>query len=283
MDRGSLQTEKAWADDDEPRLLEGNGEQLAAVVLGLLDNPRASDGVKYYLFRTLSGLLGVPTKIEVLKKETQEKIVLAALKMIAAKKKFFKNTPQDELDGYRALRREAVKVVAKTPSPTIADRSLPALVLAQIAAGDESISPAPRLDERIEAAIGLARLAEKAEKFPDFQADYAAAAIAQAVRSFGVQANMNIDKKGIERLRPWRVDAARLAEAVDAMKGNGKNAFINTASGQCQKAVLTNLAAALQIPARPNDLADWLERNPPPSKTLFKSVSESTIKPGAAE
>src|SRR5262249_8842560 len=144
---------------------------------------------------------------------------------------------------------------------------------------DESITPAPRTDERIEAAIGLARMVAKAEKWPDFQADYAAAMVAYAVQAFGLDANLTYDKTGVKRARPWRVDAPRLSEAGEAMRGEGKNAYINSVIDQCMKNVLTNLD---REKARKSETAlffDWLDRTPPASKSLFKGADDTAIKP----
>src|SRR5262245_25137714 len=110
--RSGILTEKEWADEVLPRLAEGNGEQLASVCLTLLKDAKPKDGTKYYLFRTLSSLLAVPSKTPLVKKENEEKAILAALEFMESTPKFAKKTPREELEGYKVLRREAVKLIA---------------------------------------------------------------------------------------------------------------------------------------------------------------------------
>src|SRR5262249_44113777 len=86
VDRGVLQSEKDWAEEAQPRLADGNAEHLAVVLLGLLDNPKANDAVKYYLFRGLASLLGLPRqRVALLKPDTEEKAVAAAMKFVEKK------------------------------------------------------------------------------------------------------------------------------------------------------------------------------------------------------
>ena len=204
QERGSLQTEKVWADEVQPRLAEGNAEYMAEVMLSLVDNPKVNDGVRYYMLRGLASLLALPRPTQpLLKKETEEKILPSAMKLVEKKGVFPKATPRGEVEGFKILRREAIKVVAQYRTP-IVGKERPALILARVAGNDQGIVPAPRLDERIEAAIGLARMTAGAAKFPDFQPDYAMFQIASCVGEFGNQADRNRDAKTTARLRPGR-------------------------------------------------------------------------------
>jgi hypothetical protein len=114
---------------------------------------------------------------------------------------------------------------------------------------------------------------------PDLQKDYAAAAFARAIYAFALSANANIEQKNVlERSRPWKVDAARLLEALDLMKGDGKDRYVNDVFKECRK-VLAPLETGGAAPA--NALGDWLSGNAPPSKALLKSDPESTVKAAA--
>jgi hypothetical protein len=240
---------------------------------------KANDGVEYYLFRAMADVLGVPLKSAPLKKDTEEKLVQAALDFVEKTVKLPVNTPREEVEGYKVLRREAVKVLAQSPSPAVGEKGKPALVLARIAAGDDRIMPPPRIDEQLEASIGLARMvARQAGKPGDFQADYAAAAIGRAVQVFVLRANPNIDKKGLARARPWKVEAARLGEAIEAMRGDGKNKYVNNVIRQCQTPLADIEKGSV---GKANALGDWLTENPPQSKSLFKNDDSSTVKPAA--
>jgi hypothetical protein len=279
MERGTPQKEKDWVAQVLPRLGEGNAEHLAGVLLTLLENPKTNDGIKYYVLRGLSSLLALPKQSPaLLKKETEEKAIRAAIAMVEKKTVFPQRVARGEVEGYKVLRREAVRVVAQVGVPVLGDKDRPALVLARVAGNDESIQPPPRLDERIEAAIGLARMGALAAKYPDFQPDYAMFQIAQAVLEFGLQAAKNLaDSKGPPtRSRPWKIDAARLGEAVEMMKGDVKNTYVQQVADQCLL-VLNAIENGGQGGA--NNLGDWLAKNSVPAKTLFKSVPDSAVNP----
>ncbi|MFO0844807.1 MAG: hypothetical protein U0797_20815 [Gemmataceae bacterium] len=278
--RDVLHTEKEWADEVLPRLAGGTGEQLAAACVQLVEDPKTNDGARYYLLRTLASLLGVPSQVPVVKPETAEKAYAAAVKLVEKKNPFPKATPRQEVDGYRVLRQQAVKLLAQARVPVVGKDKV-ALTLARVAGNDEGLAPPPRIEERIEAAIGLARMAPAAAKFPDFQIDYAASQVARAVAAFGRHANANLDSKPQMRLAPWAVEAARLLEAVEGLRHDVKSPYVQKATDQCLKLVLASIER--RTPAEHAALTDWLGLNPPPATSLFKGDEGSAIKPAAEE
>jgi hypothetical protein len=283
LERGILQTEKAWADDVAPRLAEGNGEHLATIALAILENPKLkNDGARYYLLRTLWSLLALPQDAKFRpKKETEEKVIKLAMKIVEKKMVFPRATPRGEVEGYKVLRREAVRVVAACPTPILADKTKPALTLARIAGNDPDVAPPPRLDERLDAAIGLARLGASAAKFPDYQPEYTVVQIALTVKDFGLEADPNRDARVIDpRRRPWKVDAARLIEAVEGLKANVKNTYVQDAAKQC----LTPLGLIEKgNQGKTAELGDWLAANPSPAKSVFKGADDTAVKPPVAK
>ena len=95
---------------------------------------------------------------------------------------------------------------------------------------------------------------------------------------FGRQGNANRAEKAIKRARPWKVDAARLSEALDELKANVKTpTYVQEAIKECQSKVLSDLEKDNN--SKFNELADWTTK--PTSKSIFKSDPMSTIK-GAA-
>jgi hypothetical protein len=224
--------------------------------------------------------MGVPAKAPLLKAATEEKAVTLALNFINRNPKFPRSTPRDEIEGYKVLRREAVKVVAQARGATVGEKGQVALALARIAAGDDRVKPAPRPDERLEAALGLCRLIGRAGKSPGFQADYAVPSVVRAVQAFGMAANANIEKTGLERTRAWKIDAARLLEGVEVMKGDGKDKYTADAAKQCADA-LTPLQNG-NTSARVADLNEWLKTNVPASKSLYQGDDDATVKPAEA-
>jgi hypothetical protein len=237
-----------------------------------------NDGVKYYLFKTLSNLLGVPSKTPLLKKDTEARAVQAALDFVEKPVTFPRVTPLAEIDGYRVLRCEAVKVAAHSSSATVGDKGRPVLTLARVAAGDVSISPPPHISERLEATVGLARLLGKVAAKPgDLQLDAAAAQVARGVKDFAFAANPNIKAVGVSRIRPWKIEAARLIEAIGSMKGEGKNTFVNDVVKRSLE-VLTPLERGEAGSA--NSLDAWLKdtARATADKPLFKGDDKSAVK-----
>ena len=209
------------------------------------------------------------------------------MKVVAEKVTFPKAAPREEIEGYKVLRLQAVAVLANARAPSLSAKEKPALLLAQVAVADPSIVPAPRLAERIEATVGLARLIARS-KDADFQVDYAAEAVARGVLAFILAAEKNIDSKVLDskssagdapRARTWKVDAARILEAVDGLK-NVKNNYVKDVSREATKAVRPvedNKAG------EPSVFGDWLDRNAATGKSLFKSDEKTTVKPAAEE
>jgi hypothetical protein len=277
---GGWQTEKEWADEVLPRLAEGNAEHLANTLVGLLKprekGERPNDGVRYHALRGLRYLLALPPQTPpLLKKETQENVLRAALQLVEQEVTFPGGAPQEEVDGYRALRRAAVEVVAQSRAPELGDKDRPALTLARLAGNDARLKPSAGLAERLEAAIGLARM-RPAAKGSTYNPDYAAQQIATFVADFGNEA----EKNRASRLRPWKVDAARLLDALEAMKAEVKDAYVAKAADESRK-VLTEVLKGETASA--NKLSDWLSNNPAPAKQLFKGAADADVQGAAAK
>jgi len=280
---GTPVAEKVWVDETLPRLAEGNGQLLAETCLTLINDPKMTDGHRYYLYRCLASLLALPPQTPpLLKSETVEKILQKATEQVEKKVVFPKATPRQEVEGYKMFRQQAVVVLAAGRRPTVGEKSRPILALARIAAADADLAPAPRLSERIEAAVGLARMGVASAKIGDIDMDYAAGAVVATVVEFGRQANANKDSDSTRRLRPWRVDAARLGEALDELKVAVKTPYVQNAIKECQDKVLGELEKTISSPAAVEKLVDWLANNAPQGKSLFKSDPTSTIKGAAA-
>jgi hypothetical protein len=283
LDRGAPQSDKSWADDMAPRLAEGNGEHLATIALGLLEHPQVAknDGTRYWLLRTLASLVSL-TKITpgLLKKDTEEKAIAAAMKIVDKKVVFPKATPRQEVEGYKMLRREAIRVVAAGGVPMLSGKERPALTLARIAGRDPEVVPPPRLEEQLDAAMGLARMGAVAAKFPDYQPDYTVVQIALTVRDFAIQADASTAKVIDPRKRPWKVDAAKLIEALEALKSGVKNTYVQDAVKQC-----LNVVTLIEKGDQGNgaNLGDWLAANPSPAKTVIKGADDTAVKPPPAE
>lgn len=281
---GLTTKEKQWAEDVLPRLAEGNADHYVETAVKMLELPKTNDGTRYYLFRGLANLLALPPgDAPLVKKESEEKAVRAALKLVEKDVKFPKAAPREEIEGYKMLRQQAVAVLGGASMPSLGPKERPALALARVAAGGAAVVPAPRVTEQVEATIGLARMTARS-KDADLQVDYAAEHVARGVLAFALVANDNLDSGVLgvakdataARARPWRVEAARLLEAVEWLK-KVKSPYAQSVVAETSKVLK---AIEENRPGDSSGLIDWLDRNPAPVKALFKGDPEATVKPG---
>jgi hypothetical protein len=262
------------------RLADLSQGELAGALVEVLQDTKQPDAVHYYALQGLRNLLAKQPQSgdtpPVVSKE-EEKVAQAVLGFVNRRPTWLHaNSPPDEVDGYRMLRREALRALAQMHAPALGEKDRPALLLVRFVGNDARVAPPPRLDERLEAAVGLARMRPAKE----YQPDYAAYEIARFVIDFGSAANREVTTKTApaQRKRPWKIDAARLLEALDMMKAESKNGYVTKVAAQ-MASVLTKVEAGQQ--ANPQDLAVWLANNSPPSKELFKDVPDSAVKPAA--
>jgi hypothetical protein len=282
VERQPGQGDKEWADEVLPRLAGGNAEQLASALTELLTMPKLNDGVRYYALRGLNHLLAVPRQKPDLLKDGRDKAAGEVLGFLEAlgKRKLPPSAPVAEQEGLKALRREAVRALARYPSPFLGEKDLPGLVLARIAGNDGRVTPPPRVDERYEAALGLARMRAEEARARDYNPDYAARQIGAAVVAFAQMANDERERKAAEKSRPWKVDAARLSDALAAMKAQVKNDYVAQVVDRSQRVLE---AVEKGRVAEAGGLGDWLARNEPPSKGLHRGAADSTVDPRGAK
>ncbi|HTU22023.1 MAG TPA: hypothetical protein VMG10_28550 [Gemmataceae bacterium] len=257
--------------------------ELADTLIKILKDPKQNDGVRYYVLRGLGTLLAQVQPADmtsVLSKQQQANCAEALVGFLEQRKGPSKNAPPEEIDGFRWLRREAIRVLAKIHTPAVNDKVRPALVLARLAGNDESIQPPLRIDERVEAAIGLAHMKSTQDK--QYQPDYAAGQIAKCLGAF---AQMTEDertgrtkKKDAPSTRPWRIDAVMLKDALAALKtDSGKNAYVSQMTARGTR-LLDSIIAVKAID--PNELTWWnTAQSDPPSKELFQGSADSVVKP----
>src|SRR5262249_54247092 len=127
-------------------------------------------------------------------------------------------TRREDVDGFRYIRREAVRALATFRNPGSAANGQGGMALLRIMAKDGP-NPLPRMDERIDAAVGLARLKSALDR--QYNPDYAIAQIGLFLDEF------NRDYTESRRLQkdarfypllPWRGMALQLYDAVSQMR-----------------------------------------------------------------
>jgi hypothetical protein len=257
------------------RLYELGQADLADSLLKVLTNTKLNDGTRFYALRGLRDLLGLPGEDGAL--VDKKRMVEAAAALVS----FLKEPPrvdrrvatQAEVDGFRLLRREAIRALAQTRLPMVDEKTLPALELARFAGNDERIAPPLRLDERLEAAIGLGRM-RASRQVPDFQIDYAVWQIGVFLEAWGRTANLDRELKPREHRRPWKIDAVRLAEVLSALKVETKDAYVKRAAEVIGR-ILSAVGKGDVVAA--GDLR-WFANNKPPSQELFKGMPDTIVR-----
>jgi hypothetical protein len=235
---------------------------------------RRNDGVKLYVLRGLGEMLALQSQNPpVLKPGQDAKIIDALTKFIERKAAGDKNAPLEEVDGCRALRREAVHALARA-------RVLPqqsVLALLRVMARD-GYTPEPRMDERLEAAIGVLRVSTDADK--TYQPEYAAYQVALFVDALG--SSMVKLKEEQKPLKVWGnrlMDGLEMMKA-DATKANAKNnAAAVTILDQCIKLLHELEDKGTLNPEAVVALDTWLRSHPCAVESLYKGVKEATVKP----
>jgi hypothetical protein len=247
-------------------------------------SPRRNDGVTYYLLHGMRDLLAIPNPPEpappILSPERERKLAEALLAFVNKPQSFTKETTDDEFEGYRSLRREAVRALAYCRAPGLKDKERPGMTLLRIMAR-EGLSPEPRIDERVEAALGVARM-RPALDGKEFQPEYAVYQIALFVDVFGRRYNDSRRKvpptNDLKEARPFRIYAARLIEALDALKTDTKNPYVLQVVDQCRKVLLP--VEEGKDDTRTVDLTEkFLRDNPSPKDGLFAGVAGTSVKP----
>jgi hypothetical protein len=258
---------------------------LADTLITVLNDPQQNDGVRYYIFEAMGTLLSQtqPQQSQpLLSKDLQAKCAEALVTFLEQRKGPDKNASPEEIDGFRLLRREAVRALAKIHTPAFNDKVRPALVLARFAGNDERIQPPPRIDERLEAAIGLARMEPGKDK--RYQADYAAGQVAKCLGAFAHMADNERTSKDDRTNKdahtyPYRLYAAYLKDSLEAMKKiSEKNMYVVQIADRGTQ-VLNKVLGSAEI--NPNEQTWWRSsQSDPPSKELFQGSADSTVKPG---
>ncbi len=255
------------------RLAKAGQEETADLLAETIADPQQNDAVKYYAFQGLRELFAQanqpnPTVFQGKGgKEREGRCLEALVKAASRNVPGADDLPQDEREGIRVVRREALHALAMNRRPAVTDDKgtlvlRPAQVLARAACADGFV-PEPRIDERVEAAIGVARQSPKA--FDGYQADYAAYRLAWFTADFALASNS-------------KTSASRLIEAFEGMKGE----TASLKEGKYIADVLDQSLGVLKTIERTGkgegrDLADWLASHQPPNKTLYKGVADSTI------
>ena len=258
------------------RLAGTNQGDLADAYATIIKDPAQIDAARLYAFRGLRFLLALPPQTPpALPRDKEEAAVGAVVKFLQDRNKApAPGTPQEEIDGYRYVRREAIQALAQCRYPTLADKTHTTWLLLKVAARDD-IHPEPRIDERVEAAIGVTHALPDFDK--DYQPDYAAHQLGLFVVDFGARYIQAKQLGAEDAALPWKVEASRLIEGLELMKAQSqKNAHVARVVDESLK-LLTKIEKALQ--PNPSDLEQVLQTEASPSQQLYKGDANTVVKP----
>lgn len=261
-------------------------DELADLFTKILKDPNydQSPALRYWVLKGMGKVIEPMFNDRKLKDKAPAAILtlLDVLKQECARE--VPSAPPEEIGGIHWFRREAVRALAATQLPAVADakgkiEGPTALALLKVVRNDGLKLPA-RIDEQLEAAIGVARLQSK--RVEGYQPDYAVHELARFVVDL---ANQQQGAAGRDKERQWKIYAARLTEALEEMKNDAAankklprevTAHVNDVVEQC-KPILSQMERGTAV--NPAKLGDWLGRVQPKSDSLYQGVKDAVVKP----
>lgn len=266
--------------------------EVANVLVEVVDNPAHNLGTKYWAFKGLQEFLAPGRQMPPPPFKDQKlpnRIALALLGFLGQKYPATDATPIDQVDGLRAVRREAIRALGLTQSPAVladAGKDKGKLVgrTAQVllrVVRKEGFVPEPRWDEQVEAAIGVGWLQCKLD--PAYQPDYAIYNAAYAVLQFATKYADEKDKPGD---RGWRYYSSRLGEAFENLQRDVAKAYprdkelVGYVTDVAKQTTAVLRLIETRGEARAADFEQWLQGHPPKSETVYKGVADSKVTPG---
>jgi len=256
-------------------------EETADLAVKIIDSPDQVDGARYWAFRTLRNLFSHARKSadsaarKPVSAARRTKAVESLVKFIERPNKMSKEPPIEELDGIRIVRREAIRALGTIHDPGVANKkgAEAAWTLVRILRGDKEVTPPPRLDEQVEAAIGLCGL--RPDPNGDYQPAFAIYHVGAFVRDF-----FNAARKAqaeVNAREPWKIHAVRMEEALKGMAAAIPN------DQTIKKVVPLGVALLRGVQQKSGtvsdkDLRTLLEgMKPPPS--IYKSNPKAVVNP----
>jgi len=218
---------------------------VADAAVDILKNPDQIDAVKLYALKALKHLFAVPNRERPERSvfsgpdgsDREAKAIVALIDFVARKPAMTTDTPKNEVDAYRYLRREAVEALGLVRKPIVRGQGLnaqviaePALWLLRVANADKNLVPSPSLSERVEGLVGYLHLNPDKDENMDYATRYVAAAFRDITTEY-------INRKALDKPKaddkaptarfpeerdyhPWRLTANRLQIAIRDWRSN---------------------------------------------------------------
>jgi hypothetical protein len=249
----------------------------------------AFKGLKYFLEHAERQAQESPGGAKDRKRE--ERCVRALLDFLNRKPNLSAQPSPEEVEGYRFLRREAIRALATSRYPAVLNEKgdlegRTAEVLLHFVR-DQGIQPPARLDERIEAAVGVGRLKTLPSRDYKPKHAYQAGVAAHHVGKLIEDLSKARQTAAKESRVAWRNEAARLIEALTAMRADvvkprdkdNPNAIYVGNLVKLALPVLQDIEGG-QLP-RPDALATFLANERPPGGNayqVYEGVDDPVLK-----
>jgi hypothetical protein len=248
-------------------------QEVVDVLLALLKDPAENDGVKLFALRGLKSLLaqGAPGKAVPADATRWESVVRALIAYIERKPSLTADAPLDEVDGYRYVRREAVRGLAlavNVPAGVAPDLPRQAALTLLRVLYKEQLLPEASLAEQVEASAGLCRMHQC---FTTQEAETAIHRLGRFVVEYVEHYVREAQRPGGAVQVPWKLYAMRLRVALEELK----SAKLDAAHQKLTESLIPQASLLLaridwgrELP-NPVELDAWLRKHPPADPTIF--------------
>jgi len=257
-------------------------DQFMASFLEVLQKS-PDDGMKLYALKGISDTYKVIRPMALVKKASSRVTLNPALEVkVAETLAHFIETPMvypagsapEIVEGYRVLRREALKALAQSRAPISGQKGKTAFILAKFANGSD-IKPEPRLDERVEAAIGLLNLRIQEVDASEYNMEAALYQFSSFLLDFFQRYNSRNDSDA-EKLFPWKFYAASITDSIGELNKEVKN--VPYIVEMIQKIGLGLSDMEKLDKAAVPQLATFVQSKPPASLLIYKKIPGTEVK-----
>lgn len=241
------------------------------------------DGMKLYALKGVRDTYKVIRPMAVVKKASNRvtlnpalevKVAETLAQLIETPMVYPAGTAPEIVEGYRVLRREALKALAQSRAPISGQKGKTAFILAKFANGSD-IKPEPRLDERAEAAIGLLNLRTQDPDPSEYNMEAALYQFSSFLVDFFQRFNSRNDSDA-EKLFPWKFYAARITDSIDELNKEVKN--VPYVVEMVQKIGLGLSDMEKLDKAAVPQLATFVQSKQPASLLIYKKIPGTEVK-----
>lgn len=279
----------------------------------VISDPKQHDAVKIYALQAIRNFFSVPnldgkegySNLGGGKAEDELAPITALINFIKRKPAFEQGAPEEEVDAFRYLRREAVAALAATRRAVVRDKEsgklaeVPAIWLLRIANADTTLPVTPNLAERSEALAGYLNLLGEKDQNMDYAAWYVATAVRDLTIEYKAAKAMERPKLDDKEKQPppgrpddrdkqgWRYAAVRFQIGLRMWRENYENplhgvrpqnvkSMLTDLDSRINKNILDYMATARRSDVTLTQLEEWMKSSTFTSKLLF-DADQSTV------